>query len=78
LTLAGCGAGLNQERDALAVEEAEDFVVEVESSLAYELVRCLLSISGTGSRLRPRCSSSEVLLLRDPKTILSIEIGEVD
>lgn len=40
LTLAGCGAGLNQERVALAVEEADDFVVEVESSLAYELVRC--------------------------------------
>lgn len=32
----------------------------------------LLSISGTGSRLRPRSSSSEVLLLRDPKTMLSI------
>lgn len=37
-----------------------------------------VSISGTGSRLRPRCSSSEVLLLlllRDPKTILKIEVG---
>ena len=32
----------------------------------------LLSISGTGSRLRPRSSSSEVLLLRDPKTMLKI------
>ena len=32
----------------------------------------LLSISGTGSRLRPRSSSSEVLLLRDPKTMLNI------
>lgn len=63
----GWGAALNQEREALVVEDAVDWV---ENSLEYELVRCLDSMRGIGSVLRPRCSSEEVLVREDPKAIV--------